>query len=300
MRTTMGADTPRLPRRVHVHLDGLLTSLDRDLARVREGQRDEALHDARVAARKLREGFAVYAACIPSGRGRRARDLLREIGRDLGRARDHEATLALLERFKQAQPREDVVWVVTRAHRLHAAAQRRAVASLDALERDGWKRRVRRALDDAREGPRSPRTVRRAAVDVVRARLTTFLARGAAIETPGSVAGLHALRRAARRLRYALDLVRRELDGAEALASELRRLQDTLGEVHDCDVVAQMLRALARRDGLTAAQRRGALALLDATERTREDAWAATHAAWHASAESHLAVRVESLLGAAA
>lgn len=292
----MSDDTPRMPRRTHERLDGLLTALDHNLERVRVGQRDEALHDARVASRKLREGLTVYAVCIPKGRGRRAHETLREIGRDLGRARDHEATLALLERFTKAQPNEDVVWVVTRAHRLHAAAQRSAVASLDALDRDGWKRRVRRALDAAREGPRSPRKVRRSTVDQVRARLATYLTRGAAIETPGSVEGLHALRRAARRLRYALDLVRRELVGAEALATELRRLQDTLGELHDCDVVAQMLRALARRDGLTAAQRRGALALLDATERNREDAWAATHAVWHASAESHFAARVQSLL----
>ena len=60
-------------------------------------------------------------------------------------------------------------------------------------------------------------------------------------ENPRDVRALHDLRIAAKRLRYLL-----ELSGPEAPVKQLKRLQDTLGDIHDCDVQLPPLRALAR------------------------------------------------------
>jgi len=58
---------------------------------------------------------------------------------------------------------------------------------------------------------------------------------------PDEVTALHDMRIAAKRLRYVL-----ELTGPDAPIKQLKRLQDVLGEIHDCDVQLPPLRALAR------------------------------------------------------
>src|SRR5689334_11859612 len=60
-------------------------------------------------------------------------------------------------------------------------------------------------------------------------------------QDPANVKALHDLRIAAKRLRYVL-----ELTGPEAPVKQLKRLQDLLGDIHDCDVQLPPLRALAR------------------------------------------------------
>lgn len=296
MRGTMSADRPRISRRARVRLDGLFAALVDNLDRVREGDRGEALHDARVAARRLREGLAVYAGNIAPSRCRKARSALRSLARSLGGARDHEATLALVERVAGEHPGIDAGWIVARARSLHQASYRRMSRGVEALDHDHWRRRVRDALRDARDGDRAPRRARQLTLDAARTRLEVFLTRGAAIETPEAVESLHRLRIAARRLRYTMEFLKRDLDGAEAIATELRGLQDTLGAVHDCDVLSASLRGLTRRKNLPAPRRRSLLALLDATENRRATLWEDAHAAWRSAATSHLAARVRALL----
>ena len=51
---------------------------------------------------------------------------------------------------------------------------------------------------------------------------------------------LHALRIACKRLRYSIELFEEALPGLKTAAQRVRQLQDELGEVHDCDVLASM------------------------------------------------------------
>lgn len=83
----------------------------------------------------------------------------------------------------------------------------------------------------------------------------------------GRSAELHALRIACKRLRYALErYVQREPSLLEA-ASRLRQLQDALGELHDRDILLQML----PKDLHVTAQR---------IRMQREDALARSRALW--------------------
>jgi CHAD domain-containing protein len=76
-------------------------------------------------------------------------------------------------------------------------------------------------------------------ITAVRAQEVLDLA--ARAQDPARTTALHDLRIAAKRLRYLL-----ELTGPEDVVKLLRRLQDQLGELHDCDVQLPEIRALAR------------------------------------------------------
>jgi CHAD domain-containing protein len=79
------------------------------------------------------------------------------------------------------------------------------------------------------------------AARIVAVRAQEVLDLGSNAEDPSDVRALHDLRIAAKRLRYLL-----ELTGPEAPIKPLKHLQDTLGDIHDCDVQLPPLRALER------------------------------------------------------
>jgi CHAD domain-containing protein len=81
-------------------------------------------------------------------------------------------------------------------------------------------------------------------------------------QDPSNVKALHDLRIAAKRLRYLL-----ELTGPDEPVKQLKRLQDLLGEIHDCDVQLPPLRALAREAGEPEAVGLRTLAIHFATRR---------------------------------
>jgi hypothetical protein len=81
-----------------------------------------------------------------------------------------------------------------------------------------------------------------AAQRIARQRIADLLAFDEAVRDPLNVRELHDLRIAAKRLRYTLEVLGSVLGAAAALVEdEARALQDLLGEVHDCDVLAPRL-----------------------------------------------------------
>jgi CHAD domain-containing protein len=79
------------------------------------------------------------------------------------------------------------------------------------------------------------------AARIISVRAQEVLDLGEGAQDPMDVKALHDLRIAAKRLRYLL-----ELTGPSGPVKQLKRLQDLLGEIHDCDVQLPPLRALAR------------------------------------------------------
>lgn len=80
-----------------------------------------------------------------------------------------------------------------------------------------------------------------------------------AVLDPANVEELHEMRIAAKRLRYVLEVTAESCFGPYAVASEkrIKRLQDLLGEIHDCDVQYPRVDALRRElEGEAASQLR--------------------------------------------
>ena len=83
---------------------------------------------------------------------------------------------------------------------------------------------------------------------VVAARLDDLWSFVPAVLDPANVEELHEMRIAAKRLRYVLEVTSVTCFGPYAVAAEkrIKRLQDLLGEIHDCDVQYPRVDALRR------------------------------------------------------
>lgn len=72
-------------------------------------------------------------------------------------------------------------------------------------------------------------------------RIEEVVAFQGAARDPSRVDEAHQLRIAIKRLRYALELYARSVEGADAILETLKRLQSSLGDVHDVDsLIAQL------------------------------------------------------------
>ncbi len=74
---------------------------------------------------------------------------------------------------------------------------------------------------------------------IITLRFAEILSRSQAL-TSGGMKGLHDMRIACKRLRYALEIFSSQLPYLSEAVKGLRVMQDTLGELHDCDVLAEL------------------------------------------------------------
>jgi CHAD domain-containing protein len=225
----------------------------RELPGALAGQ-EEAVHQVRVAGRRLRVSLPLLAVSGGVRAVRRALRVLRKLTRAVGEGRDMDVILGLFEdrlaNVKAASAEQRALLSRLRAARARARAQV-AEDVLD-LDIDGLRRSLRRLL---RRGAADAPTVL-ARVRALREAEGAELLRGFShVGERYLPEALHALRRRVRRLRYAAE-VEDAVRGEESRAPVLwKRLQDGIGVIHDHHVLAgwfdeQARQAEARHDAL--------------------------------------------------
>jgi uncharacterized protein (UPF0335 family) len=95
-------------------------------------------------------------------------------------------------------------------------------------------------------GIRPRHSLRQNASLVIQKRLEELLSWRGALADPNKVSDLHNMRIAAKRLRYALEMFEVCFDQAKVLLKELTEVQEALGDIHDLDVLADILRSRLR------------------------------------------------------
>ncbi len=196
------------------------------------------VHQARVATRRLREAVPVLTTGVKGARTGKARNKIRRLTRALGTVRELDVTLHILDELARRPdvPRnalEDV-----RAHVILERDARRAlmIKRLDAVNSEKLGRRLRAvgaALSECdgeqwREvlGLRIAKRAKRFAASVHDAGL---------IYAPER---LHRVRIAAKKLRYTLELAADAgIAAAQDAVRTLKRAQDTLGRLHDLQIL---------------------------------------------------------------
>jgi len=245
-----------------VLLDHLAAQVDRLAVEDLRVRRDEpdAVHQFRVASRRLRSALQAYRPLLERGRTDAVVTGLRDLAGQLAPARDAEV---LRERIstglRSLDPELLLGPVQARVTRHFARVEAEARAHvLTALDGAAYAS-LRRDLDDLVADPPFTKRAGRPARKVLPAQLATSarrlkLAMDVATDpaTPGAErdVAVHAARKAGKRLRYATEVARPVVGKGKARG--LRELQEALGEHQDTVIARVALRelgALAHGDG---------------------------------------------------
>jgi len=207
---------------------------------------DEALHDFRVALRRLRSWERAFRPYLRADLGKKLRRRLRDVAHDTGDSRDLEVHLAWLADQRRSlgrRQRAGLDWLVTEMERKKADADQ-------VLEKDVDGRftrleaRLARALESYRERIRLRKDGRAAPLPMFAEALAPRVRTAARelerhlghVRTERDVREGHEARIAAKRLRYLLEPVMKIVPGAADLVDRLKALQDVLGDLHDAQV----------------------------------------------------------------
>jgi CHAD domain-containing protein len=207
---------------------------------------DEALHDFRVALRRLRSWIRAFRPVLRDTlRGKVIRRLAR-IADASAASRDLEVRIEWIDRSRRGlrgDERRGATWLLERLRQEKLDCDAELRRGLD----DGFDnavRRVEKAMSryEARvEGEPSFDEVAR---EILARHLDALAAAMAAVSSVNDRAQGHAARIAAKRLRYLLDIVApSDSDQARAMVS-LEELQDRLGDLHDAQMLGSQLMSL--------------------------------------------------------
>jgi CHAD domain-containing protein/CYTH domain-containing protein len=226
-------------------------------ARLDDEEDAEALHDFRVAIRRLRSTVRAYPDLLDlPGKDRRR---LRKLARATGAARDGEVMIGWMEARRgglSADGMPGLEWLLAR---LRARQEKLDARLRDEVAHD-FEREHRRLCerlawypahvraDSPREGPRMGGVVAEGVAEHAEALRTAL----AAVRSIDDQERAHEGRIEAKRLRYLLEPFADDDAAVRAIVKQLKKLQDTLGEMHDAHVAAGLLadeRAKVEVDG---------------------------------------------------
>jgi len=201
----------------------------------------DALHDFRVALRRLRGLLRAYGAPVGPRIPKRLRRRLSAVADSTAAGRDADVMLAWIAGQMKGLTRSERIgarWLAERIKTRRDADPdaRRLPNRFDRLDRRLRKRLTAEArTTGAPAGPSFAGTTARLVTDAAVA-LTESLRE---IRSPNDTEAAHDARLAGKRLRYLLEPVADAAAGAPALIERLRSLQEVLGEFNECQVIME-------------------------------------------------------------
>jgi CHAD domain-containing protein len=126
------------------HSEGVLDTVD-----------IERVHDMRVASRRLRAVMEIFAACFPKREHRKALTEVKALADALGRRRDPDVQIALLERIADgltAEDRPGIESLESELRERQEGGNEDLAAMLTQIEQDGLRGRLLALAAEARSG----------------------------------------------------------------------------------------------------------------------------------------------------
>lgn len=219
---------------------------------VRQNEDIECLHRMRVASRRLRSLLPLFIDCLPLKQSGRWRKQLRRVTRALGKARDADVQIACLQEALNTcgsdSQRPGLLRLLLRFQQQRQTMQAPLVTTLEKLASRRHISRMETALryllatSQLYASPESARHTYHRSRNAILRRLQTVLATAATIRGPQSSTELHATRITIKQLRYTLQAFAPLYpDTLNDAIRTTRKLQDVLGNLHDCDVWVETL-----------------------------------------------------------
>jgi CHAD domain-containing protein len=215
----------------------------------RAGYDIEELHDMRVATRRMRAAFEVFAEAYDRKAIKVHLKGLRATGRALGAVRDLDVFMEKAQQYLDSLPQEertglDPLLNLWQDKRRTDRAQ--MLQYLDSQDYADFKRKFTRFVTTPGAGVKNttetrPHEVRYIAPILVYTRLGAVRTYGPLLES-ATIDQLHALRIEFKKLRYTLEFFSEVLgEENKELINGIKQLQDHLGDLNDADVACSIL-----------------------------------------------------------
>ncbi len=231
-------------------LEKSLGDLQKEAGGVRDGASSDPVHDMRVASRRLRDALPVFQGCFPKGRYNEWKNEIRKVTRALGAARDTDVQLETLILFESTQTDKAILpgirRLILRLRQKRAQYQQGVLTMLEEVDRAGFiedvQSHLKPYLDQQNRAYLYTPALYVLGFESISRRLETFLSYEPYVTRPECIEELHAMRIAAKHLRYTMEIFSPIYPGElKTQIQTLRKNQDLLGEIHDCDVWESLL-----------------------------------------------------------
>ncbi len=250
----------------------ILDAFSQEIGGVKAAQDSEYIHRMRVASRRLRAALPLFASCIPEKKYRQWMQEIQRITRALGDARDTDVQIAFLIKLekrkaagilaKDPNPAQRILFkgeaesiLLSLLQKKRKKLQTAVVSALEKLENSGVINDMRIFFGDQKEKARSTRKkpspygIAPVAAMRIARRLDLLLSHEPWVHNPDAIAEHHAIRIAAKKLRYTMEiyapLYRR---GLKKTLRRIKKIQEILGDLHDCDVWIDMVMAMLLKE----------------------------------------------------
>lgn len=222
----------------------LLRSLAKETEGVREALDIEFIHRMRVASRRIRSCLPLFKECFPPKKYKEWRKEIRNITRTLREARDADVQIAFLkthiEGLEEESLRPGVERFLLRLRQRRERMQPRVIKAMDRLLESGvvddMEKLCRRMSRGCSADLHSPEVYQKALANIT-SRLDDIFSHEASVYIPENIEEHHAMRIAVKRLRYTMEVFSPLYEGElKTQIAVCKKLQDMLGDMHDCDV----------------------------------------------------------------
>jgi len=253
-------------------MPGLLDAFTREMDGVKDAQDIEYIHRMRVASRRLRAALPLFRSCFPDKQYKKWMQEITKITRALGEARDADVQIAFLQKSLKKIPKKAVLpgkpslsdqtstepairFLLSALQKKRRILQKHVLLALNDLEKSRVTDEmllmfttIDRELKAERKKPRTCGIPPIAALRIGK-RLFTFLSYEPWVLHPEAVAEHHATRIAAKKLRYTMEIYGSVYrNNLEKPIARVKKMQEILGDIHDCDVWIDQITSLLLRE----------------------------------------------------
>ena len=221
----------------------LLGAFESQIDGVQNSEDIEYVHKMRVTSRRLRAAIPLFRRCFRKKSYREWLKEIKKVTRFLGAARDLDVQIAFIENYakKTDVGNAGLDLLLSRHRERRVDAQTEVISGLQQLKDSGVLGSMRefcdQTLKETRTMPFDSSSVQEKAYLHVSAKVDDFLALKDCVYRENDILRHHEMRICAKWLRYTMEafspLYEDELSEQIAV---IKKFQDTLGEMHDCDV----------------------------------------------------------------
>jgi CHAD domain-containing protein len=205
----------------------------------------EHVHQMRVASRRMRNALNLFRDCLSDKKAKTWGDEIRKITKSLGKARDLDIQIELIDRCYAASLEDRYKpgynRLLLRLQQQRAKTQEKVNRILINLQASGILDRMQAHLLAVTAGSENiylyTPSLYQQAFEAINSNLEEFLSYEKFIYDPQNIEELHAMRITGKHLRYTLEIFAPIYGTALDLhVRAMKNVQDLLGEIHDNDV----------------------------------------------------------------